>query len=154
MGETLKDGWDIGWRSYPQVAALWPLIASYFEAAIEHSNGEIDLEYIHDRLLQGDSHLILVMNMKTTLIQAAAAIDFVTYPKKRVLRVTALGGKDFHSWGEEFVSFLTDFAREWGLDYLEGAMRPGWEKWLPDLGWKKTHVLMIKEIDNGRFIRR
>lgn len=130
---------DLVWR-------LWRKVEPLISSALHYSNGEIDTPYVRDALLAGKMQLFLVARSSDKKIFAAATTEIGIYPKKRVLRITTLGGKDFHSWGAQFVEAMEKFAAEWELDYIEGAMRPGWEKWLPALGWKKSYILMTKEV--------
>ena len=80
-----------------------------------------------------------------TLPNSALLIEFLQYPRKRVLYVLAAGGKL-----EEIVKAEDDvlsIAKARGCDEVEVRARIGFEKVSKEKGWKKHYSVITKKIN-------
>lgn len=68
------------------------------------------------------------------------------YDYEKVLDVVLLIGEGFPEKKEEVVEYLADFARTHGCKAIEAISRKGLEPLLKPLGWKRTRILLRKEI--------
>jgi hypothetical protein len=78
-------------------------------------------------------------------ICAVVVTEIADYPRKKVLRVVALGGEHFSEWVEEINRLLGEWAANIGAK-LESSGRDGWVKRLAPLGWTKACVTVERNI--------
>ena len=77
-------------------------------------------------------------------IIAAMVTQIVSYPRKRVLRIVALGGKDLRKMQEKFEPVLELFAIKAGCSALEAWTRRGLLRLIKD--WKQSYIIITKDI--------
>ena len=120
---------------YPQdIEQVWPVIEGWVEDAMQYTDlliAEDVLEAIKDSRMQ-----CLVVGDP---IVGVVVTEIAEYPRKKVLRVVALGGNQFDLWVGEMNDVLCKWAAEIGAK-LESTGRKGWERRLAPLGWKAESV--------------
>ena len=72
----------------------------------------------------------------------AAVLTMVLTDRQRTCVITHAAGSDRGSW-THLMEHLENEARAIGCQRMEAVARPGWER---VLGWKKTHVVLEKEL--------
>jgi len=77
------------------------------------------------------------------LIFAAMITELVKYPRKKVMRIIAIGGEGMNRWMRFFPS-LEAAALKAGCTGLETLGRKGWLKVLKD--WECTYYILTKDI--------
>lgn len=73
--------------------------------------------------------------------------EVTQYAAERVLSVVLLWGDRLDEWKDDAVTRLEAFGRAQGCVAIEALARLGLER---ALGWKRTRVLLRKEISHGR----
>lgn len=116
----------------------WQRCRSWIEAALEHSAGTHTIEDIEGRIAEGTMHFWPGK-------QCAAVTEVAAYPRKKLLSITYAGG-DLN----ELLSLIPVW-KSWGAHLgcseLIEAGRPGWERVLGRLGWKKEFVVLSTPIE-------
>ena len=62
-----------------------------------------------------------------------------------VCHIYIMTGRQRHKW-QHLISKIEDFAKEEGCEMMELIARPGWQKVYNNHGYKKTHVVLEKQI--------
>jgi len=124
-----------------QVSSVWAYVLPHIEAAVKHSEGELQPEDVFPNLCMGDMQLWVVVN--DTKLQATVITQIIDYPRKTILRVLCLGGRGLKEWYHLFYQ-IEDFAKSNNCSAIEAWARKGFEKMLPD--WKSSYQVLTKEL--------
>lgn len=115
----------------PLNSALWP------EAeALLGDEGQLLLTALNDGL----ATLWVAID---GVVKMALVTELIDTSQGRECFLRLIGGYDRGEW-LPFLANVIEWARAQGCVALEGTMRPGWERVLPD--WKKTAVVLRREI--------
>ena len=120
---------------------IWDHIQPHLEAMSPHSEGELEVEDFHQLLANGEMQLWLAM--EDEVILAAMVSQIVSYPRKRILRIIAIGGGEMGRW-LPFLPGLEEWALENGATALECWGRKGWLRVLDD--WKCSYHVLTKDL--------
>jgi len=74
---------------------------------------------------------------------AAMVTQIIPYPRKKVLRIIAIGGSGMERW-ISFLPKVEQFARNLECDSLEAWGRKGWKKILTD--WSDSYIVFTKKL--------
>lgn len=108
----------------------------YVAKALEHANGEVGVEDIHDALLAEQMFLFVAQRPR---IIGAATCEVVQYVRKIAIRVITLGGEDFSDWGEPLLRELNNWAGRIGASGIEAYVRKGFVPQLTELGFSEIY---------------
>jgi hypothetical protein len=126
---------------HDQVASIWEYVLPHIQAAVDHSEGELEANDVFAPLCMGDMQLWVVVDGDA--ICATLVTEIITYPRKRILRILSLGGRGLRKWYYLFPE-IEKFAVAQGCDTIEAWARKGFEKMLPD--WKSSYQVLTKEL--------
>lgn len=121
----------------------WAECKPMLEDALRYANDEFSIDDVYEWISRGEMQLWAIV---TEGIIAAATTEIVTYPRKKILRVTLLGGKDMNIWLDTLIKSLEEYGSIVGADSMEAVGRKGWIRVLGGMGWKEQSVIMDKEI--------
>lgn len=127
--------------SAENVAAVWPTVEKYIEAACKYANGTLYADEVYSRLLAKEMQLFVCGD-----IDGAFVTEILHYKRKTVLRGVSIGGEFGACDFAEITETLKNWAKELGAT-VELVGRPGWVRALKKHGWKQTSVIM--EVENG-----
>lgn len=109
--------------------------APWLQAALDHNGGELTIEDVWQAILEGELTFWPGKN-------CAIVLQFVTYPRKKVMNWYLAGG-DLEEL-REMEKFGTQWARENGIDAVVIYGRRGWLKRLD--GYRETGTIMEKDL--------
>ena len=150
---------------------LWPLIRDRIASCCARSGGKyepvdlllnflsgrMDLWLVLDDLDQSASHEPPHQPSRSAVRAASAALgdsrqivalvitEIVAYPRITVCKLLACTGKDAQSW-LDLLAPIEAWAKSRGCGVMEPICRPGWERRLKPLGYRKTHVVLEKSL--------
>ena len=128
------------------VALHWASIKELLAPAIEFANGELEVEDI--LTLVADGKAFLVGDVVLDRLLWVAACECVSYPRRTVLNVIALGGRDLNVAIRELWGEITEIAHRLGATSIRGAVRPSMERYYrryaPEA--RKAYVVMEKSV--------
>jgi hypothetical protein len=128
------------------VPQAWPVVLPGLEIAVQRASGRLSLENIANDIMSGKWQLWLYL--KGGEYKALAVTEISTCQNgKKILSLIICTGEDKELWEVLVPSTLEQFARVEGCTLFETLARPGWEKILGRQGFKKTHVLLEKELN-------
>jgi hypothetical protein len=122
----------------------WPAAAPLIELAQRRFNDKMDLADLYDDLKSAKQQLWLVKIGDD--LKAAMMTMVEDYPKRRVLRIMLIGGRDMHQWLNRALYVIKDAAQRLGCKTIEADGRLGWIKHAPKCGFKeisRTYELEI-----------
>ncbi len=119
--------------------SLLPFMASFLERAGDrYLPGDILA-----KIQKGEWQLWVVMDGH--FIQSVCMTCIVKYPRAVDMRIIMMVGEDRALW-IHLLAKLEGYAKGLGCAKITGEARPGWEKILKPLGYKKTHVYLEKDL--------
>ncbi len=121
----------------------WDLIQPMMGSFYSRAYGRYLPEDIKERLDSGKAHLFVVM--QGHLLKAVCMAQIITYPRLRDMRIFMMAGEEHENW-VHYIEKLEDYARSLGCAKITGEARPGWEKILTPMGYKKTHVYLERDL--------
>ena len=123
---------------------VWDEVVPLIEAALKHSEGEVIPEDLIKPIKIGKMQLWVAM-FKGSVI-AAMITEIVVYPRKRVLRVITIAGKDGRGMSKwyGFLPLVEGFALSNNCSSLEAWTRKGMVKKLTD--WEHKYMVITKDL--------
>jgi hypothetical protein len=127
------------------VPQVWPLIVEGLHTAVDRASGRITISSIAKFLVEGKWQLWLFL--REGEYKALAVTQIVTNPSGlKSLDGIICTGDDKELWERIMPETLEAFARMEGCQLFEMWARPGWERILGSQGFRKTHVMLEKDL--------
>lgn len=123
----------------------WKDAIPYLEGAL-FQTPEYTLEDVYRLIKERALTLWMFYNVKKKQAYGAMATEIIEHPHKRVLSIFLLGATDFKEAALLFPDFL-EYARNIKANSIECAGRPGWEKILGEMGFKKSYIVMNIDVN-------
>lgn len=128
-----------------ELPAVLPRIREYFDSFAKRAKGEVSAEELILSVVQGRRQCWLALDGSEI---KACALTRIEVNPKRTLVLDYCAGRDRHGWRDDLVAELRAWAESLGSGRFRIVCRPGWERELKPLGFRRTHVVM--EIDLGQ----
>lgn len=127
------------------VVFMWPIVKSMLARAITHSNGEIEIDEILKRAIDGEVLIVTISEEKEVV--AAIAIEQRDFNSgKRILNLTLVGGNNMSSWMDKFSEIANNLAKDYNCDEIYIVGRPGWTRTLRRLGFETIHTIVARKV--------
>ena len=123
------------------VDMVWDDVAPLIEKALLHAEGELIPDDIKKHLDTSELRLWVALENKDVI--AAMVTEIVQYPRKKIVRVITLAGKDMSMW-YDFLPMLEGYAIRSGCSSLEAWTRKGMTRKLKD--WKHSYDIITKDL--------
>jgi hypothetical protein len=127
------------------VGTLWNDIKHFLGPAIARSRDRWDIDSVHQSLLNEERHVWVAFD-EFKQIDGVATTEFVIYPKRKMLSIEYLGGKNMNSWGWDLLDRLYSWAKDNECDGIEAVARHGFWKWMQQDGFERSYTIYEKEI--------
>jgi hypothetical protein len=112
----------------------WDVIGPLLRRAVHEADGEIDECAVLDGI--ADSVYRIAVMLRDEQIVLAVAVRVVVFPRKSVLNVVLLGGRDARIFFDRFFHYITDYARDIGCTEVQAgcgrAQTRLFQHYLPD----------------------
>lgn len=136
---SLSDDIHISGVRHNQIHLVWDDVKPMLEKALKHADNKYDLRYIKLSLNVRDMQLWVLNKDKKTV--GCVVTQICTYPLSKRLLIFALAGQGFDNWKHHFKT-IKAWARENGCESCEIYGRPGWERKLKPMGFKKISTIL------------
>ena len=125
------------------VDMVWGDVTPLIDAALKHSEGEIISEDLLRPLKKGKMQLWVALSDG---VIAAMITEIIVHPRKRVLRVITIAGKDGQGMSKwyGFLPLVEGFALSNNCSSLEAWTRKGMAKKLTD--WEHKYMVITKDL--------
>lgn len=108
------------------VRRVFPLCERYVADALVFTHGAFEPSDICDACERGDMQLWLATRDDEVL--AAVVSEITNYPRKRVVGVPFIGGKEMGAWFPLMLETIEAWSKEMGCVGMQGGARRGWAK--------------------------
>lgn len=126
------------------LAALWPKIGHLIAAIADGSSGKYMTGDLIKAISARDMQLWATVTDEEEVL-GVATTELLNFPRKKVCRFIGATGKEPSLWLPHMKE-IEDGAKRIGCSANEIVARPGWEKLLTPIGYRKTHVTLEKEL--------
>ncbi len=124
---------------------VWDEAEPLIDSALKHSEGELISSDLIPIIKSGEQQLWVAI--EDSEIIASMVTEIISYPRKRILRVITIGGKDgrgIDKW-YTFLPLIEGFALKHGCKSLEAWTRKGMARKLND--WKNSYMVITKDLN-------
>ena len=128
------------------VPQVWPQVRLLLLPAVRRSGGRFTLRTTYDALRLGRFTLWIAFEDGLGDIRAAAVTAPAEYPAKRMLCIILWGGRKMPLWESPLHDRLVRYARDLGLDGLEGYGRRGLVRKGAQHGWRETAAVIDRDL--------
>jgi len=128
------------------VGVLWDKITPHLQRVVDASAGEISLESIKQRALEGNTTFVLVL--KDDFVVAVNTVEVEIYQSGlKALHIPVVGGNEAFIWGPKFLEFAEEIAKSLGCIEMRGfSTRESWKRVLKGYGWEESHFVIKKKV--------
>lgn len=125
-----------------RIDKIWPRVRAWLVEASRRSDFTRWAQ-IEGDILSGALRLWVVWDGRN--LRAAVATEIIETGWRKICRIVSTGGEDMREW-VSLIGDLEDYARSEGCDVVQELGREGWERVLAPLGYKRTLIVMEKEL--------
>lgn len=122
--------------------SIWPHISHFIQMAIDESTDRFTTDDVL-RLIEGRKAQLFIFKNKEILAAWVTTIE--DSGSSKWLRVMWAGGMDLDEW-LHYLTSIEQWAKSIGCSHSVVIGRPGWEKKIKDMGYRKTSVTLEKVI--------
>lgn len=129
----------------------WGEISDMLEKAIKYEDGRYDVKDIRQMVIESEAQIWVAV--KGTELYGVVVTHIAEYPKKTMLFVLCLAGKEFDLWDNVVEDNLIPYAKHYECSGIEFYGRKGWSKRAAHLGFVPLHYvynLQIKDDENAK----
>ena len=132
-----------------KVDEVWSLVKKNIQQALSYSGNHTDADYVYQTIKDGKFQLWVVWDESKKTVKeqynGVVVTEIVQRKLKRSCHIFIVTGKNRQQW-QHLISVLEDFALENECNNMELISRNGWEKIMNKFNYKKTHVVLEKQI--------
>jgi hypothetical protein len=125
------------------VRRVWPLVDKYVAEALVFTRGAFVPSDICDACEREGMQLWIATRGDEVL--AALVTEITDYPRKRIVGVPFIGGKEMRSWFRKALHTIEAWSKEMGCVGMQGGARRGWGKLAK---MEEVGVLLWKSYDD------
>ena len=139
--EQLGQPCNVALVSADKVASIWEEVYPLIDKAQVSASGELDTQDFFAMIENEDMQLWIAEDDNG--IFAMMLTEFIQYPRKKIVRVITVSGKDMSMW-YDFLPMLEGYAVRNGCSSLEAWTRKGMTRKLKD--WKHSYDIITKDL--------
>ena len=128
---------------------IWGLIEKDIKQSLLFSGQLSDSEFVLDTAKEGKFQIWILWDkeQKTNVEKYFGVVITEIIEKKlgKVCHIFMMTGRQRHKW-QYLIKDIEKFAKEEKCLMLELITRPGWQKILSQYGYKRTHIVLEKQI--------
>jgi hypothetical protein len=132
-----------------ELEKVWGIVEKDIKSALAYSSQLTDSDFVFDTLKEGKFQLWVLWdkNQKKTIDKYFGVVVTEIIKRKfgKVCHIYIMTGKQRTKW-QHLITKVEDFAKQEGCKMMELIARPGWQRVLDDYGYKRTHVVLEKQI--------
>ena len=128
---------------------VWGLIEKDIRKSLLFSGQLSDSEFVLKTAKEGKFQIWILWDkvQKTSVEKYFGVVitEIVEKPLGKVCHIYMMTGRQRHKW-QYLIKDIEKFAQEEKCSVMELIARPGWQKILNQFGYKRTHVVLEKQI--------
>ena len=128
---------------------VWNLVKKDIDQALSYSGNYTDSEFVLEQLKQNKFQLWVLWDKEqptpTEKYYGVVVTEIIQRKLKRSCHVFIMTGRSRQKW-TPLIKVLEDFAIEQECNQIELYARPGWQKVLQNFKYKRTHIVLEKQL--------
>ena len=128
---------------------VWSMVEKDIKSALAYSSQLTDSNFVYDLAKQGKFQVWVLWDKEqkitTNKYFGVVVTELIKRKFGKVCHIYIMTGRQRNKW-QHLISKIENFAKEEGCEMMELIARPGWQKVLKIFDYKKTHVVLEKEI--------
>ena len=124
----------------------WPEALPYIQSALEF-NAEYAVNDILTLLTDNALSLWMFYNDEERKAMGAMITEVLRHPRTTMMSIVLLGADDFEKVVSPLFDEFIEYASSIGINTIESLSRFGMERLLKDKGFKKTYVILRKDLE-------
>ena len=132
-----------------ELEQVWSLVEKDIKSALAYSGQLTDSDFVYETAKEGKFQIWVIWdkNQKKTVDKYFGVVVTEIIKRKfgKVCHIYIMTGKQRTKW-QHLITKVEDFAKQEDCKMMELIARPGWQRVLDDYGYKRTHVVLEKQI--------
>jgi hypothetical protein len=132
-----------------ELEKVWGIVEKDIKSALAYSSQLTDSDFVFDTLKEGKFQLWVLWDKKQSKAVdkyfGVVVTEIIKRKFGKVCHIYIMTGKQRTKW-QHLITKVEDFAKQEGCKMMELIARPGWQRVLDDYGYKRTHVVLEKQI--------
>ena len=128
---------------------VWSIVEKDIKSALAYSGQLTDSDFVYETAKQGKFQVWVLWDKEQKIITnkyfGVVVTELIKRKFGKVCHIYIMTGRQRNKW-QHLISKIEDFAKEEGCEMMELIARPGWQKVLKIFDYKRTHVVLEKEI--------
>ena len=128
---------------------VWSMVEKDIKSALAYSSQLTDSDFVYDLAKQGKFQVWVLWDKEqkitTNKYFGVVVTELIKRKFGKVCHIYIMTGRQRNKW-QHLISKIENFAKEEGCEMMELIARPGWQKVLKIFDYKRTHVVLEKEI--------
>ncbi len=129
------------------IKTVWNLVEDSITKALAYSGHHFNTSDVNDACLSGDNQLWLVWDDDAEeKLKGVVVTRIIIRPNSKVANIFICTGKQRKLW-QDRLHDIEKWAKDNKCTHFETYARPGWSKLLKQKGYKMTHYLLEKKLE-------
>lgn len=135
-----------------KIELSWNKVEQSITEALIRSGGYANSNHFKQWCIEGKCQLWILWDAEEPVIEkkyyGVSVTEIIQRPLQKYLYIRIMTGHHREKW-QHLIKILEKFALDNDCDRMELIARPGWEKVLRNFRYKKSHVLLEKQLKKG-----
>ena len=128
---------------------VWSLVEKDIRQALAYSSQLTDSDFVLETAKEGKFQVWVIwdkdQNKTVDKYFGVVVTEIIQRKLGRVWHIYIATGRQKHKW-QHLINDVEKFAKEEGCKMMELIARPGWQRVYNNYGYKRTHVVLEKQI--------
>ena len=128
---------------------VWSLVEKDIKSALAYSGQLTDSDYVFETAKEDKFQVWVIWDKKEKQTSdkyfGVVVTEIIKRKHGKVCHVYIVTGRQMSKW-QHLISRVEEFAKNEGCKMMELIARPGWQKVYNNHGYKKTHIVLEKQI--------
>jgi len=128
---------------------VWSLVEKDIKSALAYSGQLTDSDYVFETAKEDKFQVWVIWDKKEKQTSdkyfGVVVTEIIKRKHGKVCHVYIVTGRQMSKW-QHLISRVEEFAKNEGCKMMELIARPGWQKVYNNYGYKKTHIVLEKQI--------
>jgi len=128
---------------------VWSMVEKDIKSALAYSGQLTDSDFVYETAKQGKFQVWVIWDknekITTNKYYGVVVTEIIKRKHGKVCHVYIVTGRQMSKW-QHLISEIEKFAEDKDCKRMELIARPGWQKVYNNHGYKRTHVVLEKQI--------
>ena len=128
---------------------VWSMVEKDIKSALAYSGQLTDSDFVYETAKQGKFQVWVIWDkdekITTNKYYGVVVTEIIKRKHGKVCHVYIVTGRQMSKW-QHLISEIEKFAEDKDCKRMELIARPGWQKVYNNYGYKRTHVVLEKQI--------